>query len=284
MVIELILIPLTIIVLLIASYADLKRREVPDWLSYGFLMAVLGVRAIFSVDQGWTLLISGLLGLLICFALACLLYYTNQWGGGDSKLLMGMGALLGIDIPLQSSSLNLLWFLLALLFLGAVYGLIWMSVIAINHKTTFREQWVLTLRHSKRWQITIALFTLGLALLAVTYPFVWPIVPFPAVVLYLFLFVNTVERGCFYIYRTPRQLVEGDWLAEEVRVGVKKVLPEKTLEKEDLFLLKTLEVEKKLKKVLIKEGVPFVPSFVLAYLAVLGGKWWVGWFIRVVFG
>lgn len=284
MVIELILIPLTIIVLLIASYADLKRREVPDWLSYGFLMAVLGIRAIFSVEQGWTILISGLLGLLVGFAIACLLYYTNQWGGGDSKLLMGMGALLGINIPLQSSSLNLFWFLLALLFLGAVYGLIWMLVVAMKYKHTFREQWVLTLRHSKRWQITIALFTLGLALLAVTYPFVWPIVPFPALVLYLFLFVNTVERGCFYIYRAPRQLVEGDWLAEEVRVGVRKVLPAKTLEKEDLLLLKNLEVEKKLKKVLIKEGVPFVPSFMLAYLAVLGGKWWVGWFVRVVLG
>lgn len=284
MVIELLLIPLTILTLLIASYADLKRREVPDWLSYGFLMAVLGIRAIFSVEYGWSIIISGFLGLLICFALACFLYYTNQWGGGDSKVLMGMGALLGVNIPLQSSSLNLLWFLLALLFLGAVYGLIWMGVIAINHQTIFREQWTLTLLHSRKWQITIALFTVGLAFLAVFYPFVWPIVPFPAVVLYLFLFVNTVERGCFCIYRAPKQLVEGDWLAEEVRAGGKKVLPAKTLEKEDLFMLKTLEVEKKLKKVLIKEGVPFMPSFVLAYLAVLGGKWWVGWFLGAVFG
>lgn len=284
MVIELILIPLAIITLLIASYNDIKCREVPDWLSYGFLIAVLGMRAIFAVEQGWTILISGILGLMIGFALACLLYYTNQWGGGDSKLLMGMGALLGIDIPLQSSSLDLFWFLLALLFLGAVYGLIWMGFIAVHHHFIFREQWALTLRHSQRWQITIALFTLGLALLAAFYPFLWPIVPFPALVLYLFLFVNTVERGCFYIYRTPKELVEGDWLAEDVRAGGKKVLSQKTLEKEDLFLLKTLEVEKKLKKVLIKEGVPFVPSFLLAYIAVLGGKWWMGWFVRVVFG
>lgn len=284
MVIEFLLIPLTILVLLIASYNDLKKREVPDWLSYGFLIAVLGIRAIFSVEQGWSIFISGILGFLICFALACFLYYANQWGGGDSKLLMGMGALLGIDIHLQSSSLNLLWFLLALLFLGAIYGLMWMSIIAVNHHTIFREQWVLTLRHSKRWQITIALFSVGLALLAIFYPFLWPIVPFPAVVLYLFLFVNTVERGCFYIYRAPKQLVEGDWLAEDIRVGGKRVLSAKTLEKEDIFLLKTLEVEKKLKKVLIKEGVPFVPSFVLAYLAVLGGKWWVGWFLGAVFG
>ena len=284
MVIELIFIPLTIIVLLIASYNDLRSREVPDWFSYGFLIAVLGIRAVFSVEYGWTILLSGVLGLLICFTLACFLYYSNQWGGGDSKLLMGMGALLGINIPLQSSSLNIFWFLLALLFLGAVYGLIWMGVLALYHTTIFREQWTLTLRHSKRWQLTIALFTLGLAFLAVFYPFVWPIVPFPAVVLYLFLFVNTVERGCFYIYRAPKDLVEGDWLAQDVRSGVKKMLSAKTLEKEDIFLLKTMEVQKKLKKVLIKEGVPFVPSFVLAYLAVLGGKWWVGWFLGAVFG
>ncbi len=284
MVIELLLLPLTILTLLIASYADLKRREVPDWLSYGFLMAVLGIRAIFAVEYGWSLIISGILGLLVCFALACLLYYTNQWGGGDSKVLMGMGALIGINIPFQSSSLNLFWFLLALLFLGAVYGLVWMLIVALKYKHTFREQWVLTLRHSKRWQITITLFTIGLAFLALFYPFVWPIVPFPAVVLYLFLFVNTVERSCFYVYRSPKNLVEGDWLAEDIRIGVRKVLPPKTLEREDLLLLKNLEAEKKLKKVLIKEGVPFVPSFMLAYLAVLGGKWWVGWFVRAVFG
>ena len=45
---ELLLLILTVLVLLIASYSDLKTKEVPDWLSYGFVFAAVGVRAIYS--------------------------------------------------------------------------------------------------------------------------------------------------------------------------------------------------------------------------------------------
>lgn len=275
MVIDHIFIPLTFLVLCIAAYIDIRTREVPDWLSYAFIMAAIGVRAIFSVEQGIMILLSGILGLLICFTIACLLYYTSQWGGGDSKLLMGMGAAIGVTIPLQASSLHLLWFFIGLLFLGAIYGLIWMSIIATQNRKVFREQWTLTITHSHKSNFIVLGITAALILLAIAHPLFWPIVPFPMIVLYLFLFVNTVERSCFYIYKLPKNLVEGDWLAENVTISGKTVLSPKTLEKEDIMMLKSFEVEKKVKKVLIKEGIPFTPGFVLAYAALLAGPWWI---------
>src|SRR3989344_683984 len=135
--IQSILIPITLFALLIASYTDIKHREVADWINYGLIFAALGIRSIVSVEQGWSILLSGLLGLGVCYGLAATLYYTNQWGGGDSKLLMAMGAVIGIEYPFTAASLNLGGYLTGLLLLGAVYGLLWMGFLAIQNTKLF---------------------------------------------------------------------------------------------------------------------------------------------------
>ena len=137
---SIILITITFIVLLIASYIDIRTREVPDWLNYGLIFTAFGIRTIYSFELGWTILLSGILGFIVCLGLAFLFYYTNQWGGGDSKLLMGMGAIIGITYPFDASSWNLLFFFLALLFLGAIYGLIFMIGIAIKKRKIFMKE------------------------------------------------------------------------------------------------------------------------------------------------
>ena len=52
----------------------------------------------------------------------------------------------------------------------------------------------------------------------------------------------------------------------------KEVLEKKTLEAEDIFKLKELFHQRKLKDVLIKQGIPFVPSFVFGYVGILFGN------------
>src|SRR3989338_7375332 len=96
---ESVMIPVTLLVLLIATYTDLKTREVPDSLNYGLLFAALGLRGIWAVEEGWTFFLSGILGAAAAFLLASVLYYTRQWGGGDAKLLLALGAVLGISYP-----------------------------------------------------------------------------------------------------------------------------------------------------------------------------------------
>ena len=147
---EFLLMIFILLVLVIASYTDLKTKEVPDWLSYGFLFAVLGIRAIFSVQEGWIFLLSGLLGFAVFYLLALLFYYSHQWGGGDSKLLMGMGAALGISYPFNETSFTPLWFLLLLLVGGALYGMVWLGVVAIKRRNClFPELRSLLGNHSK---------------------------------------------------------------------------------------------------------------------------------------
>lgn len=270
---DVILSTIAIIVLAIASYCDIRRREVPDWLSYGLIFAALGIRLIFSITEGWQLFASGMLGFIACVLLALLFYYSHQWGGGDSKLLMGMGALVGITYPFNATSWNLLWFFLLLMLLGAIYGLCWVIGLAIIHRNEFLAKFKEHLYLYKNIHLGLGILSLAFFLVFLWssgkgYSFIWPLVPFPLTVFYLFLFVTSVENSCFVKKVGIETLTEGDWLADDVFVDAHIFMKRKTLESDDLEKLKKMQEEKKLHKVLIREGIPFVPSFLLAYLAV----------------
>ncbi len=286
--IEWILIIIGFTVLLIASYSDLKHREVPDWLSYGLIVGALGIRGMFSITNGWEILLSGILGFGICFGLAYLFYYSNQWGGGDSKLLMGMGAVIGITYPLGASSWNLLWYLLAVLFLGAAYGMCWVIGLAFIKRELFFPKFKEMLYryksvHTVLGVISLVLFILFLGLAQKGFPFLWPIIPFPLASFYLFLFVTSVENGCFIRKIEIGKLTEGDWLADDVIIDARITMGKRTLEKADLEYLKKLHFEGRVSKVLIREGVPFVPSFLFGYLVLVFGNGLLGWIGSVIF-
>ena len=279
MLLETILITITLIILFIASYTDLRTKEVPDWISYGFIFMALGIRIIFSIQFGWFILFSGILGLLLCFALALIFYYTSQWGGGDSKLLMGIGASIGISIPFNNSSWDLFLYFTALLILGAIYGLIFMAYQAIRKRKIFTKAYLKSLRSNKKLHLTLLIISILLLILTIFRTSFWPIALLPLGLLYLFTFVDVVEKACFFRKIIPDRLTEGDWLAERVRIGKKILLEPKTLEKEDLWELRFQASHGKIKEVLIKEGVPFIPSFLFAYLALIFGRSLFSWFL-----
>src|SRR3989344_4694131 len=87
------------IALAIASYTDLKTREVPDWINYGLIGIGLSLSLLFSaIYWNFKYFINSVVGLSVFFIIAYIMFYTGQWGGGDSKILMGLGALLGINV------------------------------------------------------------------------------------------------------------------------------------------------------------------------------------------
>ena len=277
-----IIVTVTIITLLIGSYTDIKTREIPDWLSYALIFSALGIRSIFSVSLGWDILLSGILGFAVCFLFAYLFYYTNQWGGGDAKLLMGMGAMIGIIYPFTPESFNLLIFFLALLFLGAIYGLIWMIVLAIKNKLFWLE-FKKAIKENHKLHLGLIIFCLLLIVPIIFSPFLLPLIIFPLGIFYLFMFINTVEKSCFIKRIHINDLTPGDWLAEDVKHNHKVILEKKTLEDEDLNKLKDLHSSGKLSKVLVKEGIPFIPSFLFAYLFLIFGKNVWNWFYGLLF-
>src|SRR3989344_7002336 len=142
MVMDVILYSVAFVALAVASYHDWKTREVADWLSYALLGSALGLRLLFSVAYSdWMILVSGLAGFAVFFLLGCAFYYSGQWGGGDSKLLMGVGAILGLDLTFSGIPLIAVYFLFSL-FSGAGYGLVWIIVLSARHFSRVRKEFL----------------------------------------------------------------------------------------------------------------------------------------------
>jgi len=271
---ELSLIIVALFVLIVASYVDLRILEVPDWLNYAGIAAGIGIHLIFSLQQwNWWPIASSLIGLGIAFALACLMFYTGQWGGGDAKLLMALGALIGFEADKFSFGTS---FLINLVFIGGAWGLIWTSGLAIkNMKTfwkTFRE-----LSHQGKYKrlrimtmITAVLLIIASFMLAEFQMEILIVALASYALCYLTIFVKSVELCCMQKWVTPDKLTEGDWLLKPVKFGKQELTPPKLgLEKKHVALLKKLYAQKKIDKVLVKYGIPFAPAFLLAFIATL---------------
>ncbi len=267
MLFEILIATITIIILLAASYTDLRTREVPDLLSYSLLFIALGIRAIFSIND-INILISGILGLIAAFIIGAILYYTHQWGGADTKLLMGIGAVIGITYPFNDTSFTLLIFITSLFIIGALYSLLWMIIKTIQNPTQFIETAKPLLKKWKSFHIAAAVLTIPFILLTIFYSSLWPFIFLPLIIFYLAIFISVTEKNNFLKDVDPQTLTEGDWLAEPIKYRNKTIINSKTVTKADL---KTIKAHKKLKAVKIKEGIPFIPSFLLTYLFILFG-------------
>lgn len=275
-----IIIVLALIALLIASYTDIKTREVPDLISYGILVAGIGTRLIFFAGTfEWRYLLDGIAGFVLFFGIACIMFYAGQWGGGDSKVLMGLGALFGIDTAslFGGEFLGTLApaFLINALLAGAVYGLGWTIILALRHQKKFVEE-LKKLRTKKMLRIRnalivlMALTILGVFFLKQPLEKLALIVFFVSTTLlyYFWLGAKAVEQACMYKSVPPEKLTEGDWIVKDIIVAGKRITGPKDLgiSKEQIRKLIQLKKQKKIKTVLIKEGIPFVPSFLLGMI------------------
>ncbi|MBD3312975.1 hypothetical protein GF345_00875 [Candidatus Woesearchaeota archaeon] len=264
-----------IIVLLAGSYTDIKTREVPDWVNFSFIISALGIRGIWSIAASdWRYISYGLMGFLLCVAIAYAMFYAGQWGGGDAKMIMGIGAMMGLQLDIDAM---LVGFLMNTLLVGAVYALVWGMILIIKNRKQFMKH-LRKIVHNKRMlkirKLVIisaaVLLVVALAINEASVKFlILGIVILYVTTFYLWIFVKAIEKCCMLKKVTPDKLTEGDWIAKDVIVGGKRITGPKDLgiSLEQIKELKRLKKQKKIDKVLIKEGIPFVPSFLLAFIA-----------------
>ena len=125
---------ISFIALLIGSITDLKTREVPDWVNYGLVISGVCLNLLFSaIYSDLSFMMNSLVGLAIFFGIAYIMFYAGQWGGGDSKMIMGLGAMIGIDVGHLKSQFLSGFFVNALL-VGAIYGLLWSILLVFGFK------------------------------------------------------------------------------------------------------------------------------------------------------
>ena len=279
MVFEAVMVVVGLVFLLTASYSDIRTREVPDWISYGLMFVGLGLRLMFSFVEGWELFASGLLGLGVGWLLAYMLYVADQWGGGDSKLLMGVGSLVG----LWWGSYQFGWFLLGLIFLGAFWGLLWSIGVAITGWKGFTKSFKKLLKEHKWWHLGVWIFSGVIGVLSIWWVPLLTIVGFILGSFYLICFIVAIEKSGFTRKIAPEHLVEGDWLEKNVEIKNRIVMHKRALEKRDIRRLMVLKADDKLNYVLIKEGAPFVPGFLFSFVVVFLAKNWTMGIIEKIF-
>jgi len=271
---ELALIIVALFVLAVASYVDLRILEVPDWVNYAGIAAGLGIHLIFSLQQwNWWPVASSAIGFGIAFAIACLMFYTGQWGGGDAKLLMALGALIGFEPEKFGFGSS---FLINLVFIGGAWGIVWSGTLAIRNWKTFWKTFR-TLSHKKpysRIRISAMIITVILVITAlILLQYQLELIALALVVYftcYSIIFVKSVEMSCMHKWVTPDKLTEGDWLVKPVKIGKTVIAPPRLgLEKKQVELLQKLYKQKKIDKILVRYGIPFAPAFLFAFAATL---------------
>lgn len=273
---------ISFIVLIIGSITDLKTREVPDWVNYGLIISGVGLNLLFSaIYQTPFFIINSLIGLLIFFGIAYLMFYMGQWGGGDSKMIMGLGAMIGINLSSFASEF-LFGFFINVLFAGALYGLLWSFWLAYRNSGKFRKELKKILSNRKiekiKWIILALTAFLIILFFSIHANYIKILTLSVAFVIlttfYLWIFVKAIERSTMYKLVEPSKLTEGDWIVNDVYYKKEYITGPKDLgiEKRQINKLVALYKHKRIGKILIKEGIPFVPSFLIAFVVMF----WVG--------
>ncbi len=276
MVTDILLAALAVIVLLIATVHDLKTKEIPDFLNFSFLGIALVVRFLHAlIFMDWLYFLYGVLGAGAMFFTGMLLYYARQWGGGDAKLLMGLGAAFATTpFFVPASSLFLVDMLVNIFVVGAVYGLLQAVKMFHAHFAAARKEMKRSLKVSLKIQIlnlglAAAIFIVHLFMPLFLKAYFIGVAVFLVVYTYLYLFVKAVEKVCMFQRKKLKEVTEGDWIAD-VYSGKHLVLKATPLGVTKKQLLKLRQAD--ITNVLVKEGIAFAPAIFFGVVLTL----WLG--------
>ena len=275
MIIELILTLALLVGTIVGVYTDMKKRYVPNFVSYSLIIIGVFGNLIISILNSsiYPFVYSiGLVGIL--YVASYILYRIGYWGGGDAKLLVAYGAVLPVYPELLKTIFNpsiapwpfivTLWFNISIL--GVGFAALFAVYLAIKNKNKFAPE---VRKILQKYKIVVYIIFIWLMSVFVSFFFsqefgyflagLWAVT---TLLFYLMVLLKSVENSCMYKFVKPSKLDEGDWIVGEITIGDFKYTPRKTgiFQREINELIK-FEKSGKLEKVKVKEGTPFVPSF-----------------------
>jgi Flp pilus assembly protein protease CpaA len=272
---DFIIIIIALIWLTIASITDVRTTEVPNWLSFSLIVIALGIFSFISIiEKSFTPILSSLTGLVIFTAIGAGMYYSKQWGGADAKILMGLGALLH-QYPekiatIFSPNLNMPFLMIIFIniFLaGAIYGLLISIVLMIKERKQFTKSLKEIYKKTKRILIILTLLTIMFITTALFFTqsteikiMLYFAGIFPLIFFNLFIAIKAIEKISMEKIIDVKNLIEGDWIDEDIKVGDKLIYSKKSLgvNKKQIIL-----IQKHREKVKIKAGIAFLPPFLI---------------------
>lgn len=254
---------LALVYTIFAVVQDFRKREVANWLNFSLVLFALAYRAFYSIQtKNYNFLLFGLLGVAIFFGLAHAFYYSKAFAGGDAKLFIAFGAIFPFETLFNLFSLTIT-FIFVLFLTGTVYSLLYSLFIVRKNKKQFKKEFSRYYnKYKKLLIVSLVLALVSLILLSVNLSFL--IITFLALIPFLYIYTLSLDKCMTSLY-PPSKLTEGDWLENDVKVAgltIKKTVHGLSL-KEIKFL------QKHHKSVLVKEGIPFTPAFLITLLILI---------------
>jgi len=274
MVAELIFVGLALFGTAFGTWTDLKNRWVPDWINFLLIGFGLGGHVILSILEWsvWPITYS-LIGFSVFFAVGAVMFYGGAWGGGDAKLLAGIGALLptiSINLFNKAPWPFLITLFINIIFVGAILSIIMIGILAIKNHDKIKKEIRQEVFKNKK-----IIYSAGISLaIPIVASFINPefkllliIWIFAISIIFLIFLTKSVEKTCMLKKIKPAELVEGDWVTGEIKIAEYHYKPKKFgIEKKDIQKLIELENQGKIKEIEVKDGLPYVPSFLIALI------------------
>jgi len=257
------LLSLALIWIIFATIQDIKKREVANWLNFSLIIFALGFRFFFCLfSENFSFFYQGIIGLLIFFVMGNIFYYSKLFAGGDAKLLIALGAILPLSTNFIINLYYFFYFIFIFLIIGGIYGFIFSIVLAIKNKKQFKKQFKIEFKQNKKI-IYLSIFS---AILFSLFGFYFSLFFYLSILIlalpYLFIYSKSVEKSSMIKEISTKKLTEGDWLYKDIKIKNKTIKATwEGLSKKEIKLIKN-----NLKKVKIKQGIPFVPVFLISFL------------------
>ena len=268
-----ILIVLGLAWILAAITQDLKSREVANWTNFSLIIFALVVRLFYSVfASDYSYFLFGLFGLGIFYVLAHLFYFVKLFAGGDAKLMIALGAIIPFASTFYENTLILFVFTFSLLVAGALYSIVYSGVLVLQNKKAYQKEFRKVFENNKGivfFCFFVAILLLLIPLFSGFYEFVF--IPLIVIIFpFLYIYLKAVENACLIRRVSIDNLTIGDWLVKDIKVK-NKVIEAKWdgLQENELRYLKRNYD----KKVLVRYGIPFTPSFLIAFLVIIAIKY-----------
>ena len=191
-----------------------------------------------------------------------------MFAGGDAKLLIALGTILPLSYSWMNNLMIFGSYIIMFMLLGSVYAFIWALVLMSGNLKNFKKEFV---RYSK---INIKLYYMA------TFIFIlWLIIVnllgetrfvllgiviliFPL----LFIFSKAIEESAMVKAMDPKDVTEGDWLYKDIMIKGNKIKSTwDGVSKKELMMIRKYGK----KKILIKQGIPFTPSFLFALVGLI---------------
>ncbi|MBI2672334.1 prepilin peptidase [Candidatus Woesearchaeota archaeon] len=271
---EILIVSVAVIGLIIATIGDIKHKEVPDYLNYFLIISGLSFRLFYaSFYSNWNYFLYGLLGFGVSAVIGLVLYFAKQWGGGDAKLLMALGAIFATKpFFVKNDGIFLLGLFFNIFIAGALYGVAYGVYLAIKNKKDFAKEFKRLLEQKSIKFIRNFSFVTAIVLLLL---FIYTnnlatkfilgfFIIFLLFYIYLWVFVKSVENACMFHTIPISKLTDGDWVVEDVKIKGKTLYNKEkmTVNKKEILTF----MKEGIKRVKIKTGIPFVPSFLIGTL------------------